>query len=617
MRPTVILLSGALGVWLGLHAIRAFLAMLVFNVAEDLPATQLGLVGLAIWSVGLLAWLPARAAGRERAAWRFGALFAMLVVARQAIVDETLTAAIAFAAVVVWIWWLPAFVDLAARRGATALVVPAVVVGLAAQVAGSVSLSGLDLHVLMGPGGAAAALALGGAFVVALRLAEEVPTTSPPQVTWGALALGPYVFLQLTLLANLGRLEALGGWELPIAGLVAGAAVAAAALSLHWTPSRAARAAIAAITAVMVWLAVQGGTGTLAVVPAQAGLALLLAASFTPARGARVYLSAAIGQLLFFALLFALYSDFSDALGVAVWPVAAGLVALPALRAAGAPAARDRRLPLGVLAVGLAGLLVMLAPFGPPARATGPAPAEITVLNYNIHQAIGRDGVPGHGRTAQVIEAAGADIVLLQEVNRVWDLAGGVDTFSWLRSRFPAYHSAFGPMHGVHFGNAIFSRHPIKEWGNERFAVGPSRLPRAFLWAVIETAAGDLLVVTTHLTPYDRGDERTERDAQAARLLEFWDVRGRPMAIFAGDYNDGPDSPAIRRTLAAGLLDVLAERGLGDEPTFHATGTLFAAPSTQKLDYVFISSDIDIVSAKIAQTDASDHLPLVARLRLR
>src|SRR5688572_31516784 len=64
-------LWGALGVWLGVHALRAYFTMVVWNVAEDAPATQMGLVALGVWVVGLAAWLPARALGQRRAVWLF------------------------------------------------------------------------------------------------------------------------------------------------------------------------------------------------------------------------------------------------------------------------------------------------------------------------------------------------------------------------------------------------------------------------------------------------------------------------------------------------------------------------------------------------------------------
>src|SRR6185436_3857131 len=59
-------LSGAIGFWLGIQTLRLFFAMVVWNVAEDQLPTIVGLVALAVWSVGLLGWIVARIAGGTR-----------------------------------------------------------------------------------------------------------------------------------------------------------------------------------------------------------------------------------------------------------------------------------------------------------------------------------------------------------------------------------------------------------------------------------------------------------------------------------------------------------------------------------------------------------------------
>ena len=51
------------GIWLGSHGLRAYLMMVVWNVAEDGSATQHGAVALGVWIVGLLGWVPARLLG--------------------------------------------------------------------------------------------------------------------------------------------------------------------------------------------------------------------------------------------------------------------------------------------------------------------------------------------------------------------------------------------------------------------------------------------------------------------------------------------------------------------------------------------------------------------------
>jgi len=220
-------------------------------------------------------------------------------------------------------------------------------------------------------------------------------------------------------------------------------------------------------------------------------------------------------------------------------------------------------------------------------------------------------------RVADVIAANNADVITLQEVTRVWDLAGGVDSYSWLRWRFGGYQSVFGAMNGVHFGNAIFSRYPITESGTIHFPIAASGIPRGFAWARIAGPTGEVLVTSTHLTPYDRGEEIRERGDQAALIIDFWATHGRARAIHAGDYNDDRRKPAVTTMVAGGFIDALAGQGLGAAMTFASSGSPFDPPSEEQLDYIFVTKDIEVLSAQILQVTTSDHRPLVARVRFR
>ena len=191
---------GALGIWLGIHALRAYLTMVVWNVAEDAPATQMGLIALAVWAVGLLGFVPSRLLGQRRAMWVLGLLFAALTLARQAVPGEVSSPILAFGSVIAWLWWLPAYLATLASRGLSMAAVPALLGGLVALVAGQTALHGLDVQVLVGPGGLLAGLVLSVAFGAALRsmhrlawTSEETPSAT--QGAWGAALVGPYLFV--------------------------------------------------------------------------------------------------------------------------------------------------------------------------------------------------------------------------------------------------------------------------------------------------------------------------------------------------------------------------------------------------------------------------------------
>ena len=81
-------------------------------------------------------------------------------------------------------------------------------------------------------------------------------------------------------------------------------------------------------------------------------------------------------------------------------------------------------------------------------------------------------------------------------------------------------------------------------------------------------------------------------------------------AVLGTMHNATPDDEAIRRLLAAGLKDVAADHGLGQTPTYSSI------QPTQRIDYIFSSSDIQSLAASIPPTSASDHSPVAAVVRL-
>lgn len=640
------LAAAALTTWMGVHALRTFLAMVVWNLGEDMPANVLGLIALGIWAIGFLAWPAARVLGGARPEMRLGALFAIAYVVNQWVSHPVLTPALGLATVVLWLWLLPAMTVALGRRGASGALAPGIMLGLAAQVTLQNVLAGLDMPMLRGAGPGLVALVLGAMLWYSLRAA------APPEAgehgshsdqaggrgaqavagAWpgtGLAALGPFLAVQMVLLANPGRVQMLTGLGLTGASGLILLGLAAGTAAMSWAaPFPAGPVAgllAAAALAQPSWLR----TGGLWLIPvAQVLLGVCLAAALGPSprsRPGRVYAWTLAGMMLFFILMFLYYSRYA---WEALWPVMAALAAVPALArtatvgtgskraragsalpAAAAMSRTGSALPAAaaIVIVAVVGGAIGLAMYRPAPRADGPAPAELKILNYNIHQAFNYWSVPDPEAVARVIEASSADLVSLQEVGRGWNINGGPDLVAWLRRRLPHYYLVYGPVTGDLWGNVILSRYPIRESGWVRYPVRVSAFRRGHVWASIPTATGDLLFVSTHFSAYE--DEAEDRVGQAGDALEFW--KQRPRAVIAGDFNAEPDEEPIRRLLAGGLVDVPARHGLGSEFTY-SSGQPY-----QRIDYIFASPDVESLSASIPKTTASDHLPVEARIRLR
>jgi endonuclease/exonuclease/phosphatase family metal-dependent hydrolase len=608
-----LLLAGALGTWLGVHIFRMFIMMVVWNAAEDAPAAKMGAIAGAVWVVGLLAFVAVPLVGGRRPVWRLGLALAALVVLRQAFPNVYASPTFAFAAMIVWLWWLPTFLEALARAGRQGLIAPAVLLGLAGQVALQGALHGLDLFVLRGAWSILGAVLLSLAFVGSLWLAgrgEAVAAVASTTGGWGPVALGPFLFLQLTLLAGVGKVQVLSGWGLPVAVLLIAAGLLAAMAAVTWTPPRWATLVLGAF-ALAVTLAAPRfhGAFVLALIPLQAALALLLSAAFGPApvkTPGQPYVAVVVGAALLFGLEFEFWSKYG---WYVLWPVAAALVAIPALLPG---AAAHRSAGRGQAAVILAAFLAVAGlaawvPAAPTQQATAPAEGKVRVLQYNIHQGLDYWSIPSLQQIAAQIEHADADLVALEEVNRGWDISGGVDAVAWLRWRLPQYHLVYGQMNGDLWGNVILSKYPVGDWGTLNYHLVHSDFPRGLVWAQVALPDGPLLFVSTHFSAYAGYDD--DRVAQASDLLSFWAKRER--TIIAGDFNAHPNDTGIQKLQAGGLIDVPGRFGLGE------TFTYPSRKSNERLDYIFISRDLAPVAAQLVQTTASDHVPVAAVVRVR
>lgn len=245
--------------------------------------------------------------------------------------------------------------------------------------------------------------------------------------------------------------------------------------------------------------------------------------------------------------------------------------------------------------------------------ATSPA---LRVMTYNIQS--------GHGNleaTARTILAEHPDVVALQEVDVHWaERSGFADQATVLAQRL-RMNVRFAPIYRIpgptterpirEFGVALLTTFPVVSWRNDTLTrlstQDPNPVPApapGLLEATLDVRGTRVRVLNTHLDY--RADPRVRRQ-QVLEMVAHIGTAGEP-TIVCGDLNAPPDAPELA-PLFARLRDAWSP-ALGPGFTYPADA------ASKRIDYVLVSQQFNVVAARVPDTQASDHRPVIVDLSL-
>lgn len=244
-------------------------------------------------------------------------------------------------------------------------------------------------------------------------------------------------------------------------------------------------------------------------------------------------------------------------------------------------------------------------------------PEGMRVMSYNIQAGGGNlDGV------ADVIRSSGATLVALQEVDVHWDKRSGFADQAAELAAMLGLQVRFAPIYRLpgadatspprQYGVALLSRYPIVAFKNHAITrlstqsnnASPTPMP-GFLEVTINVRGRRVRVFNTHLDY--RGNPAVRRQ-QVSESLAIIGASTTPVLMF-GDFNAVPTAPELQplfRRLHDGWPD--------------SAGTGFTYPAVtpvRRIDYVLASHHFRVIFARVPDTQASDHRPVIMDLMIK
>ena len=206
---------------------------------------------------------------------------------------------------------------------------------------------------------------------------------------------------------------------------------------------------------------------------------------------------------------------------------------------------------------------------------------------------------------AKVINDSCADIVGLNEMYgqgsapNYTDQTGELGRLTGMTAYFG---QAIGFESGKPYGNGFLSKlpiikaetiiipDPVEKKGQKNYET------RALIKA---TLAGGITVLVTHF-----GLNTDEQESAVKTILE---KMASEKCILMGDFNAEPDDPILQPIFA--VFKDASDLVSGCTLTFPSDAPI------KKIDYIFVTPDVEILSAEVPQIVASDHLPHTACVR--
>ncbi len=231
---------------------------------------------------------------------------------------------------------------------------------------------------------------------------------------------------------------------------------------------------------------------------------------------------------------------------------------------------------------------------------------KLTLMTFNIRSANNENGSVELEKIIEEIREAEADIIGLQEVERMMPRSDYKDQIRIIAEELD-YHYYYGGninILGVQYGNALLSKYPIQNASNHRLPKEKLE-PRGMIEADINIDGSLWHVYVTHL-----GLDSKERNKQIKYINQVITQKSKNILLM-GDFNNHPDSLEMK-ILDECMIDSAVALNCFDHYTFAWKDEI---PNV-RIDRIYTSENIGILNHEVKPSTVSDHMRVVTQISI-
>lgn len=221
-----------------------------------------------------------------------------------------------------------------------------------------------------------------------------------------------------------------------------------------------------------------------------------------------------------------------------------------------------------------------------------PYKTEIKIVSYNIHSGTDKDMIPTLFDIIDFLKKSDADIICLQEVNESSKVGFQVSSLKEELNMYSHFGANVANVN-TNYGLVTYSKYEIIY--KKHVYLSSKKEQRGFLDTIVNINGKLVHIINIHL-----GLDDVERKKQVGEVKKYIEDNKAKTFIIVGDFNDG------EVTLSDNNIRDAAEE-------LQQSNVLTFSIGLDRIDYIFISKDIEVKSYEVLIKNMSDHYPLIAK----